>query len=115
MRKLVLFFLATMMVLAFVGCNLQGGTPEWTEVSSLAGLEGTWISKSGGIELKYIITQDTITQYNNGANVSETSCKDFESSLGKGQINLFVNSNKTQLKFRITVNNNTIDNIYSKQ
>ena len=42
MKKLLFGILAMMMIFAIVGCDPQGGTPEWTEVFSLDGLEGTW-------------------------------------------------------------------------
>ena len=110
---MVFVFLAMMMVFSFVGCNTQGGTLEWTEVYSLTGLEGTW----SYLTLSYVITKDDITAKNNGVTMDgyPISCEDFEAGLGKGQLSLFVNSNKTKIKFVVTVEGTKIEQIYTKQ
>lgn len=113
MKKMIFGILAMMMILAIVGCDTQGGTPEWTEVFSLDGLEGTWTY----MNISYIITENDVTAKFDGQvqNGYPISCEEFEAPLGKGQLSLFVNSNKTKIKFVITVEGTKIEQIYTKQ
>ena len=101
------------MVLALIGCDPQGGTPEWTEVTSVDGLEGTW----SYMNISYSITKNDVTAKVDGQiqNGYPISCEEFEAGLGKGQLSLFVNSNKTKIKFVVTVEGTKIEQIYTKQ
>lgn len=113
MKKLLFGILAMMMIFAIVGCDTQGGTPEWTEVFSLDGLEGTW----SYLTVSYVITKDDITAKIDGETQSgyPMPCEDFEAALGQGQLSIFVNRDKTKLKFLITSGETKIEQIYTKQ
>ena len=115
MKKLLFGILAMMMIFAIVGCDTQGGTPEWTEVFSLDGLEGTW----SYLTVSYVITKDNITAKQDGVTQTELGypmpCEDFEAALGQGQLSLFVNRDKTKLKFVIASGETKIEQIYTKQ
>ena len=113
MKKLLFGILAMMMIFAIVGCDTQGGTPEWTEVFSLDGLEGTW----SYLTASYVITKDDITAKLDGETQPEypISCEDFEAPLGQGQLSIFVNRDKTKLKFVIASGETKIEQIYTKQ
>lgn len=113
MKKLLFGILAMMMIFAIVGCDTQGETPEWTEVFSLDGLEGTW----NDLPASYVITKDDITGKVAGETVDgyPYSCEDFEAALGQGQLSLFVNRDKTKLKFVIASGETKIEQIYTKQ
>jgi len=113
MKKLLFGILAMMMIFAIVGCDTQGGTPEWTEVFSLDGLEGTW----SYLTASYVITKDDITAKLDGETQPyyPMPCEDFEAALGQGQLSVFVNSDKTKLKFIITSGETKIEQIYTKQ
>ena len=101
------------MIFAIVGCDTQGGTPEWTEVFSLDGLEGTW----SYLTVSYVITKDDITAKADGETQPgyPISCEDFEAALGQGQLSIFVNRDKTKLKFVIKTGETKIEQTYTKQ